>query len=748
MLIDALKEFFLIDPKLAFHDSKNSFQKGSLRILLSLTVFIFAISELHGLIISNGLYFFSANTAYLAIFSALLFLSKKSTKASAVLFTLTLIISFLHLIISNDSYVQSYALVSLYSLPIITRLLFNLKVSIAVILLNIYPFYLVTNEQLLTSNLEAMSFFNYQLLVFITLNLSLTFAVSRILHILENNISVMRSLNIKLNTHYALHEEFFESTGTSTILCDKNGRILKANKLARKLLSIKNKKQLSNSLITDWIVPINKKNQALWESGITECTLKSNPNTYITSHRTYLAKHNYHALRLENTTQLKAIQEKLHNSQQTNSRLTHFDSLTRLPNLQNFCRQVNQIIEKNKHLTGVMFIVHLCQFKLLNKQYGKKSANKVILEFSNTLQKTLSEQAIIGRLHGVKFACFVQLNQTHLIKKNLTTFVQSILPSQIKLNKNILNMDYQIGVAYFHKDGNEAEILLDHCEMALENSSSSERISYYNNSLENKLIEEHKLGLKLSEAIKNKELDMWLQPQVSVKGEICSFEALARWQLDGQFISPLSFIKIAEDLGLLPILSENFLLSIVEILSEWHKESINIPIAFNLAGQELMNDSFFALLMTLINEKPWLSNLLELEITETSAVMTNPLIHERLRSLSQYGFSIAIDDFGTGQASLGQLVDIPANILKIDRRFISPLPNDQRHLDIVKSTIQLAESLNMKVVAEGIETKEQANLLIALGCHTLQGYYYGKPSPMKDWTSKNNKKAKELRMVY
>ncbi|MCV2402620.1 GGDEF domain-containing phosphodiesterase [Marinomonas sp. C2222] len=524
---------------------------------------------------------------------------------------------------------------------------------------------------------------------------------------------------------------------------------MKVNKLARKLLSIKNKKQFAHSSITDWIVPINQNNQTLWESGTTECTLKSNPNIHISSHRAYLAKHNHHALHLENTTQLKAIQEKLHNSQQTNSRLTHFDSLTKLPNLQNFCRQVNQRIEKNNHhLTGAMFIVHLCQFKLLNKQYGKKAANKVILEFSNTLQDTLSEQAIIGRLHGVKFACFVQLNQTHLIKKNLTTFIQSILPSQIKLDRNILNMDYQIGIAYFHTDGSEAEVLLDHCEMALENSSSSERFSYYNNDLENKLIEEHKLGLRLSEAIKNKELDMWLQPQVNSRGEICSFEALARWKLDGKFVSPLSFIKIAEDLGLLPVLSENFVISIVKTLSEWHKESIHIPIAFNLAGQELMNDSFFALLMTLINEKPWLSDLLELEITETSAVMTNPLIHKRLRSLSQYGFSIAIDDFGTGQASLGQLIDIPANILKIDRRFISPLPNDQRHIDIVKSTIQLAESLNMKVVAEGIETKEQANLLIALGCHTLQGYYFGKPSPMSDWTAKGNEKAKELRMVY
>lgn len=208
------------------------------------------------------------------------------------------------------------------------------------------------------------------------------------------------------------------------------------------------------------------------------------------------------------------------------------------------------------------------------------------------------------------------------------------------------------------------------------------------------------------------------------------------------------FIKLAEDLGMLPLLAENLVRELVDTLTVWHKEHIRTPIALNLAGQELMNDAFFALLMTLIADNPWLRDMLELEITETSSVMTHPLIHKRLRSLSQYGYSIAIDDFGTGQASLGQLVDIPANILKIDRRFVSPLPQDQRHVDIVKSTIQLANSLNMQVVAEGIETKEQATLLIALGCHTLQGYYYAKPSPLSDWTANGHEKAKQHRMVY
>jgi diguanylate cyclase (GGDEF)-like protein len=660
-----------------------------------------------------------------------------------------LISGFLLLALNDEFYAQKYALISLYSLPLITRLLFSFRASLIAMILNLYPCYLIMTESLNTPLIDISSSFYFQLLTFVTLNIGLPLVVSRILNTLEKNALNMRQLYQKLNDNYALYEEFFENTGTPTLLCDQRGKILKANQLARELLSDSEPNDFSNSTITNWLSPTGDAGKFFWQSNIAECTLKHKANVHIEVRRASLTQHGYYVLHLQNTTQLKAIQQELENTQQTNSRLAHFDLLTLLPNYRHFCSQVNQRInEQERHLTGAMFIIRISQFKLLNKQYGKDNANKVILNFSKMLQKKLSEHTVIGRLRGVKFSCFVPLSQAYLIQKNLSALIHSVLPSQISVDGNRLNMDYQVGIAYYHTDGKTAEELLEHCEMALEYSSPTERFSYYNQNLENKLIEEHKLGLTLSSAIKNKQIRIWLQPQVKPNGQICSFEAFARWQNNGQFVPPTTFIKIAEKLGLLPLLAENLVRELVNTLSTWHKEHIYTPIAFNLAGQELMNDAFFALLMTLIADNPWLKDMLELEITETSSVMTHPLIHKRLRSLSQYGYSIAIDDFGTGQASLGQLVDIPANILKIDRRFVSPLPGDQRHVDIVKSTIQLAESLGMTVIAEGIETKEQATLLAALGCTTLQGYYFAKPSPLSDWTTNDNAKAKELRMVY
>lgn len=750
MFITLLKKYFLVDDSQPLTDTHKPFQQSALRILLALTTSIFAISEVHSILSSEESVMLGTNGIYLLILIGLIGLSTRYTQITAVLFTVTLLTSsFLLLTLSNDIEAKKYAIISLYSLPLITRLLFSFKASLMAMAINIYPFYLMVNEYLMPANIHSTLPLYFQVLTFFTLNLGLPLAVSRIMFTLENNAKKMQSLYAKLNEHYALYEEFFENTGTPTLLCDQYGKLIKANQLSRDLLANSRSSDFSNAKISDWLSPITNNRKFFWQSNIAQCTLKHNPDIHIEVRRASLDRHGHYVLHLQNTTEFKAIQQELEYTQQTNSRLTHFDLLTRLPNHRNFCRQVNERINTtNIHLTGAMFIIRICQFKLLNKQYGKDGANRVILDFAKALQHNLSDQAIISRLRGVKFACFIPLSQTHLIQKNLTTLIHSVLPKQLSIDGNRLNMDYQVGIAYYQTDGKTAETLLEHCEMALEHSNSTERFSYYDYNLENKLINEHKLSLKLSSAIKNKDIKIWLQPQVNQNGQICSFEALARWKNGEQFVSPVVFISIAEKLGLLPLLAENLVLDLVNTLSEWHKEHIHTPIALNLAGQELMNDSFFALLMNLMSEKPWLSELLELEITETSDVMTHPLIHKRLRSLSQYGFSIAIDDFGTGQASLGQLVDIPANILKIDRRFIAPLPNDQRHLDIVKSTIQLAESLDMKVIAEGIETKEQANLLIALGCHTLQGYYFGKPSPLTDWTKKNHEKAKELRMVY
>ncbi|SBS33119.1 Oxygen sensor protein DosP [Marinomonas spartinae] len=761
MLIDFLKAFFLIEPERQHQHSKITFQQSALKILIVVTLLVFMFVEINSLLIpafEGKAFFLTINSGYVAILIGLLVYCRRYTFTVSVLFLIVMMTTGILLITTTtNTNAIKYGLLSLYSLPLIARLFFNFRTTLSISIANIGSFYLVVHmshslEQINDDMLPEFTSFYFQLLTFATLNFGLPFAVSRMIYTLESNTTHLESLYRRLNRNNTLYEEIFEHTGTPTMLCNKAGKILKVNGLARQLLSnsesLQNK--IENSQVQHWLTPTEERSERyFWHSNTRECSLKTNPNTLIEMHRVSLTNHGHYILHLQDISQIKALKQQLENSQQTNSRLTNFDVLTLLPNVKHFCQQVNnKLAFERAHYSGAMIIIRISQFKLLNKQYGKDNANRLILSFAKILKNKLSDQTFICRLRGVKFACFVPLGQTYLIKRNLSALIQSTLPDQIKMDGNLLNMDYQVGVSYYQTDGNSAEELLDRCEMALEYSSSAERISYYNNQLEDKLVEEHQLGLELSNAIKCNNIVLWLQPQVGRDGYICSFEALARWQkADGSFVSPMAFIYLAEKLGLLPTLAENLLRSLIPILSEWHKEKIYTPVAFNLAGQELMNDVFFAHLMSLSADHPWLGKMLELEITETSSVMTHPIVHKRLKALSQYGFIIAIDDFGTGLASLGQLIDIPAKILKIDRRFISPLPDDQRHLDIVKSTIQLAQSLNMKVIAEGIESKEQADTLIDLGCHIMQGYYFGKPAPMTEWTKDNHAKAKHLRLV-
>jgi len=143
--------------------------------------------------------------------------------------------------------------------------------------------------------------------------------------------------------------------------------------------------------------------------------------------------------------------------------------------------------------------------------------------------------------------------------------------------------------------------------------------------------------------------------------------------------------------------------------------------------------TFFASLLSLSADYPWLTAYLQLEITETNIAVQQPLLHKRLRALSQYGFSIAIDDFGTGHASLSQLVDLPADTIKIDRLFVKGIPHNKLQVKILYTTIQLAKSLQLTVVAEGVENDIQQRFLAKLGCQQQQGYFFGKPASVEHW---------------
>jgi EAL domain-containing protein (putative c-di-GMP-specific phosphodiesterase class I) len=237
----------------------------------------------------------------------------------------------------------------------------------------------------------------------------------------------------------------------------------------------------------------------------------------------------------------------------------------------------------------------------------------------------------------------------------------------------------------------------------------------------------------LRESIQQRQFELWLQPKVNHLGEISGFEALIRWPQLDEIIMPDAFIPLAERLGLIPAISRQVLERAVELLKDWRRVNASYSLAINLAGAELQDEEFFHELVMLSKESPWLVEKLELEITETHLTMLNPYVNKRLHELKQLGYRLAIDDFGTGHASLAQLIDIPADAIKLDKRFIDKLTSDAQHIKIVYTTLSLAQSLNVELVAEGVENELQYQYLVDMGCQMMQGYYFSRPRPAGEW---------------
>ncbi|MBP8228523.1 MAG: EAL domain-containing protein, partial [Pararheinheimera sp.] len=318
--------------------------------------------------------------------------------------------------------------------------------------------------------------------------------------------------------------------------------------------------------------------------------------------------------------------------------------------------------------------------------------------------------------------------------KQLAQAIASQLPVELTVGPYTARMSYQFGVSFTERrDNYNAQQLIEQCELALELSDPNQVVGFYDQQQAQQLEQDYQLLNAFRDAIRQKHLELWLQPKVDPQGQIQSFEALSRWFIDGQAIAPDSFVLMAERHGLMTMFSRLVLQQSVSILQSWQQQGLLYPIAINLGGPELLDDSFFAELMSLSADHPWLTRYLQLEITETNIAVQQPLLHKRLKALNQYGFSISIDDFGTGHSSLSQLVDCPADTIKIDRRFVSCIPQDSRTVRILHTTIQLAKALDLQIVAEGVENDIQRRFLQSLGCQLMQGYLFGRPAPVSYW---------------
>jgi len=415
------------------------------------------------------------------------------------------------------------------------------------------------------------------------------------------------------------------------------------------------------------------------------------------------------------------------------------DALTDLPNRVLFMDRLSQTIElskRNNKKVAVIFI-DLDHFKEINDSLGHHIGDKVLIQFSQRIKAKLRKSDSISRLGGDEF-CIVISDIDDI--DNISNFIingMNTIKKPFIINNNTLHIGMSVGISVYPDDGEDADILLKNSDAAMYEAKYNGRNTYrfYNRAMTERAFERVFLESSLRRALNEDELLVYYQPQIDAKeNKIVGMEALVRWNHPQMgIVSPDYFIPIAESTGMIVELDRIVMRKALTQLHAWYKAGLNPgKVALNLAMKQIESHDFLDFIGSLIKSEECSYKNIEFEVTE-SQIMQNPEQSiETLQKINDLGISIAIDDFGTGYSSLSYLKKLPITKLKIDREFIKDIPSDQDDIAITKTVISLCKSLNLKVIAEGVETKEQRDFLLKNDCKFIQGYFYSKPLNTED----------------
>ncbi|MEH6446414.1 MAG: EAL domain-containing protein [Oceanospirillaceae bacterium] len=432
---------------------------------------------------------------------------------------------------------------------------------------------------------------------------------------------------------------------------------------------------------------------------------------------------------------LNDIEEKL-KTQHNLHQLAYFDTLTTVPNRYSFMQNIKLEIENSNQTKSnlALFFIDLDNFKWTNDSFGHQLGDKLLIELSNRFNLQLGPNETLYRIGGDEFTIIAK----HFEGDNyLVDFAKKLIEQASKdltIDGHVLRPGASIGIATYPKDANDSQELIKHADSAMFEAKQQGRsqVCFFSHDTENRRVQNLQIINDLQQALQTDEFSLYLQPKVSLCKEqfvTRSVEALIRWHRDGKILYPPDlFIPIAEQNNLICDIGYWVIEKACKQIKEWHLLGINdISIAINLSPKQLKDEKLFYFLRDAVKEYQIQPGELELEITESAVIEDiNSSIYtlKRLRSL---GFTIAMDDFGTGYSSLSYLKQLPIDVLKIDRSFISKIPNDSDDVAIVKAIFSMAKALSISVVAEGIETREQLDFLIANQCQVGQGFYFSKP---------------------
>ncbi len=419
------------------------------------------------------------------------------------------------------------------------------------------------------------------------------------------------------------------------------------------------------------------------------------------------------------------------------SQLAYFDELTGFPNKNLFISKAEEILE-NTELKKAYIILDVKQFKLINDKYGYGRGNEVLRDISNTLRgefKSENEE-IFSRFTADSFHIILNYEVISDIELRIKSLFLDIKKSILE-SKLLNQIEFNCGVKLIEKEENLIQLIGDKAMIALKRAkTNNEPISYYNEAMRLQILEEQEIENHSKAAFKNEEFKLYVQPKYNIENsEIIGGEALVRWVHPQKgMIFPDKFIPLFEKNGDIIKLDEYMLRKSCEWLKLRIEKGLSyIPISVNQSRLNLYNKEHIDNFTAIVDSYRIPRSLIEVEITENMFLEDLDLVKMSLENLHAYGFKVSMDDFGSGHSSLNMLQDINVDVIKLDRKFCNSNANEERGRKIIKNIVSMAKELNIEIIAEGVELKEQAEFLKGIGCIKAQGYYYSKPVPVEDF---------------
>ncbi|MEH0742165.1 EAL domain-containing protein [Vibrio cholerae] len=413
----------------------------------------------------------------------------------------------------------------------------------------------------------------------------------------------------------------------------------------------------------------------------------------------------------------------------------HLDSLTGLYNRFGFTKRLEQLIHNETPL--IMLYLDIDNFKNINDSLGHHIGDKVIKEVSSRLKRLLPPQAILGHLGGDEFGLILPEPENNRMAEMLSERIISLINQPFDLHHFSKRLACSIGSVAYPGDGNDARILLQNADTAMYEAKDRgrNRLIKFNDQMNKEARMRLWLEIELQKALQQNGLEVWYQPKVNARDfSINGAEALIRWKhpVEG-YISPGAFIPVAERAGLIEHLGRVVMRDVFNTVKRWKLQGI-LPgrVAINLSPEQFGNPKLIDYMEKLLRTTELDPNCITFELTESAVMSDSEHTLQMLNAIKKLGFSLSIDDFGTGYSSLSYLARFPIDELKIDRAFITDIDTLPKQITVIENIINLGKSLNLTVVAEGVETQQQATLLSNLNCHSIQGFHFHRPQPKQD----------------